>query len=136
VRRAVLVLLLGLGAAGRADDTAPVSVTARVEPAQPTIGQRFRYVLDVTARPGMEIEVAQPAARLGDFDIVDSGIEPPVERDGRVVTSRWWRLVGWSPGERVIESPAVRWREPGEALRDADGDATRVVVASVLGDAA
>ena len=64
-----------------------------------------------------------------------SGSSRRSQRDGRQVVTRWWRLVGWSPGEHVIESPAVRWRAPGGELRDAEGDPTRVVVASVLGDA-
>jgi len=135
VRRALLLLLLAVAVGAHGDDTAPVSVAARIEPEQPTVGQRFRYVLDVTVQAGTEVQVAQPAERLGDFDIVDFGIEPPVQRDGRQVVTRWWRLVGWSPGEHVIESPAVRWRAPDGELRDAEGDPTRVVVASVLGEA-
>ena len=126
------VLLAG---AALADEAPPVIVHARVEPEHPTIGQRFRYVLDVSARPGTELVVAQPADRLGDFDIVDFGVDPPAEHDGRTVVTRWWRLVGWSPGEHVIESPAVRYRLPGEELRDAENVPTRVEVASVLGDA-
>src|SRR4029453_19452959 len=93
------------------------------------------YVLDVTARSGTEIVVEQPAERLGDFEIVDFGVAPPTQRDGETVVSRWWRLVGWSPGEHVIESPTVRYRLPGEELRDAERDPTRVVVASVLAGA-
>src|SRR5262245_1624863 len=49
--------------------------------------------------------------------------------------TRWWTLVGWSPGEYVIESPAVRYRLPGEELRDSEGDPTRVVIPSLLGGA-
>jgi hypothetical protein len=135
VRRIVLALLVAFAGAARAVEPSPVSVVAHVEPEQPTIGQPFRYVLDVSVRPGTEVVVAQPAERLGDFDIVDFGIGKPVERAGRTVMTRWWRLVGWSPGEHVIESPAVRYRLPGEALHDAEGDPTRVAVASVLGDA-
>jgi len=133
-RVAAMLALLAVVPA-RAEEPTPVAVHARVEPEQPTIGQRFRYVLDVTAPPGVELVVEQPAERLGDFEIVDFGVEPAVQRDGRTVVTRWWRLVGWSPGEHVIESPGVRYRVPGEDLRDADGDPTRVVVASVLGDA-
>lgn len=129
-----LILVLVAGAA-RGEEPPPVTVHARVEPEQPTIGQRFRYVLDVVARPGAEIVVAQPAERLGDFDIVDFGVAPPALREGRTVVSRWWQVVGWSPGEHVIESPPVRYRLAGEELRDAEGDPTRVVVPSVLGDA-
>jgi hypothetical protein len=124
-----------LAGAAWADEPPPVTVHARVEPEHPTIGQRFRYVLDVAARPGTEIVVEQPAERLGDFDIVDFGVDAPAEREGRTVVTRWWRVVGWSPGEHVIASPAVRYRLPGDELHDAEGDPTRVVVTSVLGDA-
>ncbi len=122
------------GVAVRAADPPPVSVQAHVEPERPTIGQRFRYVLEVAAPPGAEVVVAQPGEHLGDFDVLDSGTDPPVERDGRTVTPRWWRLVGWSPGEHAIESPAVRSRQPGTELAEVPGVTTPVTVASVLGD--
>ena len=31
----------------------------------------------------------------------------------RPSSTRWWRLVGWSPGEHAIESPPVHYRVPG-----------------------
>jgi len=135
VRWLVLCAALLASAAARAGEAPPVSVRGHVEPEQPTIGQRFRYVVEVAAPPGTEVDVTQPSAHLGDFDILDFGTDPPVERDGRTVVTRWWRLVAWSPGEHVIESPPVRYRLPGSEPADASGDTTRVVVASVLGDA-
>ncbi len=131
--RLVLAAMVLVATVVRAD--APVTVAAHVEPEQVTIGQRFRYTLDVVAAPGVEVVVEQPADRLGDFDIVDFGVDPAVQRDGKTVVTRWWRLVGWSPGEHDIASPRVRYRVPGEELHDADGQTTPVVVASVLGDA-
>jgi hypothetical protein len=124
-----------VGAVVRAANAPLVSVQAHVEPAQPTIGERFRYVLEVAAPPGAEVVVTPPGEHLGDFDILDFGTAPPVERDGRTVTTRWWRLVGWSPGEHAIESPPVRSRQSGTELADVPGVTTPVVVASVLGDA-
>ena len=135
MRWLLLCAALLAGVAARAADGPPVSVRAHVEPEQPTIGQRFRYVLEVDAPAAAEVVVAQPDGRLGDFDIVDFGTAPPVQRDGRTVTTHWWRLVGWSPGEHAIESPTVRWRAPGGELADVSGAKTAVVLASVLGDA-
>ena len=91
--------------------------------------------MEVAAPPGVEVVVTQPAEHLGDFEIVDFGDDPPVQRDGATVVTRWCALVGWSPGEHAIESPAVHYRVPGGELRDAAPDTTAVVVASVLGDA-
>jgi hypothetical protein len=132
----LLAVALAAGHVAAADEpAAPVTVHARVDPDRPTIGQRFRYVMEVAAQPGVEVVVTQPADHLGDFEIVDFGVDPPVQRDGATVVSRWWRLVGWSPGEHTIESPAVRYQVPGGEQRDAVPDTRQVVVASVLGDA-
>src|SRR5262249_13757867 len=115
----VLALIALAGGAIAADESAaPVTVQARVEPDHATIGQRFRSVLEVSAQPGVEVVVTQPADRIGDFEIVDFGVDPPVQRDGRTVVSRWWRLVGWSPGDHAIESPSVKYRVPGEEQHD------------------
>ena len=129
------ILLVGAGAVAADDAAAPVTVHARVEPDHPTIGQRFRYVVEVAAQPGVEVVVTQPADRLGDFEIVDFGVDPAVQRDGRTVVSRWWRLVGWSPGDHTIESPLVRYHMPGEEQHDVPADMQHVTVTSVLGDA-
>src|SRR5262249_22163529 len=54
-----------------------------------------------------------------------------VVREGRTVLARWYRLVGFAPGDHALASPSVRWREGGE-LKDAPGQETHVTVASVL----
>jgi len=130
-----LITLAGSGAVVADEPAAPVTMHARVESDHPTIGQRFRYLMEVSAQPGVEVVVTQPADRLGDFEIVDFGVDPPVQRDGQTVVSRWWRLVGWSPGDHAIESPPVKYHVPGEEQRDAPPDTQHVTVASVLGDA-
>jgi len=135
VRRSLLCAALLAGVLAYAADAPPVSVQAHVEPEQPTIGQRFRYVLEVSAPAAADVAVTQPGEHLGDFDVIDFGADPPVERDGQTVTPHWWRLVGWSPGEHTIESPPVHVRQPDGTLADVPGATTRVVVASVLGDA-
>ena len=135
MRGSLLCAALLASVMAHAADAPTVSVQAHVEPEQPTIGQRFRYVLEVSAPAGTDVAVTQPGEHLGDFDVVDFGADPPAERDGRTVTPHWWRLVAWSPGEHTIESPPVHVRQPGGSLADVPGATTRVVVASVLGDA-
>jgi hypothetical protein len=139
VRGAVLALLLALATAtAHADDAPappslpPVEVHARAEPDTVTIGTRFRYVVEVVTRANPETLVTQPSERIGDFDIVDFGIEPPVRRDDRTVVTRWYTLVGWSPGEHLVKSPPVRYRLPGEELQEAPAAEIRVSVESVL----
>ena len=122
---ALLVLLC-------APASAAVEIHARAEPDTVTIGSRFRYVVDVVATPDAEVFVEQPADRIGDFEIVDFGIEPPVQRDGKTVLTRWYRLVGWTPGEHLVKSPTVRYRTAGADEQEAPAQEIRVSVESVL----
>src|SRR5262245_26012595 len=62
-----LITLVGSGAVVADEPAAPVTMHARVESDHPTIGQRFRYLMEVSAQPGVEVVVTQPADRLGDF---------------------------------------------------------------------
>lgn len=132
---AILLAVLLAGAVGSAaDDTAsPVTVTTRTDPASElTIGQRFRYLVTIRTPPDVEIEFHQPTERLGDFDIVDFG-ELPVEKTpaGTTVT-RWFTLVGWSPGYHLVKSPSVRYRQPGGEPSDAPSDEMGIKLESLL----
>jgi hypothetical protein len=127
-----LALVL-LAATALADDPpAPVAVAVRVEPQTVTIGSRFRYVVELTSDAGTEAFVTQPSERIGDFDIVDFGVDPPVTRDGKTVLTRWYTLVGYSPGEHMVKSPPVHYRVAGSDMLEAPGAEIRVSVESVL----
>jgi hypothetical protein len=129
--RHVLALVLLVAATAFGDD-APVAVRARVEPDTVAIGRRFRYLLEVESAPGAEVVVAQPSEHIGDFDIVDFGIEPPIEQNGRTLLRRWYALIGYTPGQHVVKSPPVQFRPPGEELRDVTAAETQVTIASAL----
>lgn len=127
-----LALILLLASAALADDQ--VSVKAWAEPDTVTIGQQFRYLVEVTTAPGIEVVLAQPTEKLGPFDILDFGTETPVARDGKNVLTRWYRIAGWDTGHQLIASPPVQYREPGHELTTATPDDVGVTVQSVLGE--
>jgi hypothetical protein len=130
--RAVLLIAL-LAAIARADEPSLVTVRAEATPDTSLIGSRVRYEVTVSAPPGIEIVVAQPAERIGDLDIVDFGTEPPKPTpDGRVVFRRWWQLVAQSPGHHLLSSPAVQYRAPGGELATAPGADVGVTIESLL----
>ena len=102
---ACLAACLAMAATARADDApspaptasaapSPVEVHGSVEKGALTIGQRFRYTIGVAAPTGVEILLAQPTERLDDFEIVDFGDTPALERNGKIVITRWFQLVG------------------------------------------
>ena len=111
---------------------APVEVHARVEDGTLTIGQRFRYTVEVAAPAAVEILLAQPTEHLGAFDIVDFGDAPTITRDGKTVVTRWFQLVGYAVGDQLVTSPPVRYRLPGEDLTEAPSDEILISIASLL----
>jgi len=122
-----------LHAGARADEVPEaVVVRAHTEPAATTIGTRFRYVLEVTTASDVEVVLSQPTERIGEFQIVDFGDEAPRVEDGKTVTTRWFTLMGYTPGEFMTKSPPVFYRSPGEALREANGHEVRISVESLL----
>jgi hypothetical protein len=134
IRSALGAAVWLLAAAAVAEEPPPlVTVHAVATPDSATIGTRIRYEMTVSAPPGIEIVVAQPAERIGDLDIVDFGTAPPAPTaDGRVVFKRWWQLVAWTPGHHLLPSPPVRYRPPGGELADAPRDDVGVTIESVL----
>lgn len=135
MKRLLLALVMGLGVVAGAEDAPPLAIKAWSEPDTVTIGQRFRYVVEVATAPDVEVVLAQPTERIGDFEIVDFGTEPTVQRDGRAIVTRWYRLVGYQTGYQLVKSPPVLYRVPGQEMQEAHGDDVGVKVESVLGDA-
>ncbi|HEY2387569.1 MAG TPA: hypothetical protein VGK30_11455 [Candidatus Binatia bacterium] len=112
-----------------------VTVTARLEPDTTTIGTPFRYTTEITAPTGVQIVLAQPTERIGQFDILDFGDAPPVTHAGVTTVTRWYSLAGWEPGHYEIASPPVQWRRTGEELAPAPGATVVMTIESVLAKA-
>jgi len=128
------VLAMATPGMGAPATDAPVVVTGRAIPDTTTIGSRVRYEVEVSAAPDVEVVLAQPAERLGDFEIVDFGDEPATERDGRRVVTRWFTLAGYEVGHHLVPSPPVAYREPGAELKEATPIETRISIESLVGD--
>jgi hypothetical protein len=113
-------------------DAGPVRVVASAEPREVTIGDRIRYVVEVTSDAEAEVRIPVLAGNVGDFTIVDFGeIEP--RRDGTQTTiGRWYTLTIFDTGDFLVPAPQVEYRIPGEPLLTATGNEVLVGVASVL----
>ena len=121
--------------AATAPETGPVGVRAHLDPDTTTIGTPFRYTMEITAPPGVQIVLAQPTERLGVFDILDFGDAPPVTGIGTTTVTRWYKLAGWEAGHYEIASPPVRWRRAGGELADAAGATVVMTIDSMLAKA-
>lgn len=130
-----VVLALFLAAPAMAES--PVEIRATADPTSAPIGTPVRFEVEVLAPDGLEIFVAQPSERIGDLDILDFGTEPAaIGPDGRVSLKRWWKLVAWTTGSHVLETPSVSYRSDSDTIAPADPVRVTVDVPSVLGDAA
>jgi hypothetical protein len=124
------ILAVALLVATRAG--ASVQVRAHAEPDTTTLGSPVRYVVEVVVDPGVEVLMAQPAERLGKFEIVDFGEEPPRTEAGKQVIGRWFTLQGFEVGHHLVPSPPVSFRAPGEALTEVTPIETRISIESLV----
>jgi len=124
------ILAVALLVAARAG--ASVQVRAHAEPDTTTLGSPVRYVIEVVVDPGVEVVMAQPAERLGPFEIVDFGEQPPRTEDGKQVIGRWFTLQGFEVGHHLVPSPPVSFRAPGEALTEVTPIETRISIESLV----
>lgn len=131
----LLATALAAAAPAIAAEAPPVVVTARAVPDTATIGGHVRYEVEVSAAPGVEVVLGQPAERLGPFEVVDFGEEPAAVRDGRRVVTRWFTLVGFDVGNHLVESPPVAYRTAGSDLVRVEPVETRISIDGLVGDA-
>jgi hypothetical protein len=135
---AALLVLAGCDRRQAEIADAPVVVSASIEPATATTGDRVTYRLRVEHDPDLEVVVAEPEAQIGGLQIVNAGAVPP-RRLGllsdRRVDERWWELRADLVGS--YELPAfevgVRSRAPaGQASGEAGAELSIVAAEPVL----
>lgn len=130
-----LVVVTGMiaGAQEPTGTPAPVRITTRAEPRTVTIGSPFRYTMRVTAKSDVELVVPVLADRVGDFLITDFGEAPHEPAGGEVVVERWYTLVTYETGDKLVPGPTVQYRVPGSDLQSVEAPDTLVIVESLLG---
>lgn len=110
----------------------PVQLRAGAEPQAVTIGEPFRYQVEIAAPRDVELVIPLLGDRFGDFHVTDFGDTPPRADGDTVRVKRWFTLVAYSPGERVIPAFQIKYRLPGEDFRDLQADEVPLTVSSLL----
>jgi hypothetical protein len=123
-------------ALAQATPAVPVQVATSVEPRKVTVGSPFRYTMRVITQSEVELVVPILADRIGDFLITDFGEVPHQPEGGKLTVERWYTLVTYEAGDKLVHGPAVQFRVPGSALQSVDAPDALVIVESLLpGDA-
>jgi hypothetical protein len=110
----------------------PVTVTTTVEPQRVTIGTPFRYTMRVESTGEAEIVVPVLADRLGEFAILDFGEVPHEKTAARAIVERWYTMVTYESGDKIVPGPPVQYRIAGGALERLTSPDALLIVESLL----
>jgi hypothetical protein len=119
-------------ASAQATPAAAVQVATSVEPHKVTLGSPFRYTMRVTAQSEVELVVPILADKIGDFLITDFGDVPHQPEGGKLTVERWYTLVTYEAGDKLVHGPPVQYRVPGSDLQRVDSPDALVIVESLL----
>jgi len=88
-----------------------VSVRASADKKAVFIGERVRYTIDVTSRSELQVELPRfKDAKIGEYEIKDSGRRDAKGFFGGRTYSRWYILAGYSVGKHPIPALEVRYK--------------------------
>ncbi|MFQ5482150.1 MAG: hypothetical protein ACE5ER_05275 [Nitrospinaceae bacterium] len=104
-----------------ADDSSPISVTARIEPETLTVGDLATYYIVIRHAPEIKINPPDfPAdADFKGFDVIDRGRSPQRRFQDQIEDEFWVRLRADRVGFYTLEGPQVAFRVTGTPGPDA-----------------
>lgn len=103
----VLTALQWMGTYAHAEDKVPpVEAKAFVDKAVATTGDVITYTIEVTHRKNISIQLKEPGADIAGLRIIDAGMAPKEEANGRITEKRWYQLRADLVGSYVL--PPVR----------------------------
>lgn len=124
--------IVGVLAWAGAAQAESVTLTATVDREEAVIGEPILYTLTLTRPERLAVAWPTMEATLGEFEVQDTGSEPPSARDGTVTERRWYRLAGFATGSHTIPASVVTYQDASGADREARGEALTITVTSVL----
>jgi len=109
-----------------------VEITSSVDRAVSTTGDIINYTITLNRDPGLPAEIPEVGPRIMGFRIVDMGYNPEKRVEGRMVSSRWYKLRADLVGSYILPDVEVGY-QTAEGLKKAKASPVYVEVASVLG---
>lgn len=112
----------------------PVQLDSQVDPAQVTVGDLIRLTLTVTAAPGLEVDLPEPAPDLGEFEVLGHEAAGPVEEDGNRIWTVVYTLALYETGSFEVPPVTVGYRGEGVDAGSVRTQEHSVRVESTLSD--
>ena len=114
------------------DAPGPVQILVSVAKDEITIGDHVRYTITVSAETEADVSAPLLHDRVGDFDIIDFGQEPERVQANRTTITQWYTLTIFTTGYHMIPAPKVSYTTADGTEHQAEGEAIRIHVASLL----
>lgn len=110
-----------------------INVNTTVDKAKITIGDKITYKIIVDFPKGIEVMPPEIKEKIGEFTIVDSGVEESKNEDGRIRQERWYILETFETGSYIIPEISVKHkRRDEEKIREAKTSEIFIEVVSIL----
>jgi hypothetical protein len=110
----------------------PVRAFVAIEPDTATVGDRLHLSLRVERPPDVEVSVPDVASAIAPLEVLESGLLPPVERDGLVIEERDFTVAAFETGVLGVPSLRVRYVDAEGDTGFVRTDSTYVAIVSVL----
>lgn len=116
------------------DTDSPVAVRAYADKDVIAIGDKIKYMIEVKAEKGMEIQPPVIDEKLTGFAVRDFGSQTN-GLFGKKTTTFWFLLDTYETGKHIIPGRVIEYREKGsEAWQEAPANEVEIEVKSMLGD--
>jgi hypothetical protein len=120
------------GEAGGATAAAPVEVTARVEPAVATVGDRLNLAITVDSASGVAVSFPDVAADVAPFEVLDALLSEPTTGPERTVERRDYVIAAFETGDLWLPSLEFEYVTAEGETGVVFGDSLLVSIESVL----
>ena len=112
----------------------PVEAMAQVDRATATTGDPIRYTLTAISDPRIEVTIPEMGAQIAGLRIIDIGSTGPLERDGRTIIERWYKLRADVVGSYIIPGAVFTYRDEQGTTQELKTAQIFIEVKSVIED--
>ncbi len=110
----------------------PVRITASVEPAVATVGDRLHLRIDIDRANGVTVVLPDVVAGVAPFDVLDGVIAEPVHGSDRTVERRDYIIAAFETGELYVPALAFEYVTADGDTGVAFSESLAVTIESVL----
>jgi hypothetical protein len=106
-------LMLLITVAVFAADEKSLRLEAKVDKARIEAGEVVSFEIIADAEKGLGVSIPDVGDKILGLSIEDQGIDGPTERDGRLITKRWYKLKAEEQGSYILPEVELSYEKEG-----------------------